>query len=229
FEDSMKGQFAFGAKATDFGVEAVSSTFGAPKVDKGKEGMMDKMSELPASDIAGAVALPKDLSDSLGMAAATGMMGGAMAGNEDPSGEMKEVLDALSGASGTFSVSDIPTGMDDVDPQAKVELETTSPENAETLKGMVSQTGGGFDVSTDGATITGQTPGFAGDGKVSDNKYYSDAVGGAPDAINYAVFADVTKLMDENDKKDFGALKAVGFTTGTKDGESVGNYRLVIE
>lgn len=224
-KESMTGQVAVGAKAEDFGVEVVYSTFGAKDVTKGKDGLMDKMAKLPDSEAAGAFALPEDLSKSLGVAAGGLLTGGLYgAGSTDPSNEMKPVFDALSGASGTVSVQGVNTS-----PQGQAVIETTAADKAETLRGMLGQSGGQFTATVEGNTITGQTSGYSGEGELSKNEYYADAVGGAPEAINFAVFADMTKLVPESEKKELGALKAIGAAFGTDGGESVGNIRLIIE
>ncbi|ADD45642.1 hypothetical protein Snas_6017 [Stackebrandtia nassauensis DSM 44728] len=225
FEKNMKGQIAVGAKADDFGIEIVSSTFGAKDVTEGKEGLMDKLSKSPDADIAGAFALPDDFSESLG-AAAGGLLTGGLTGapGQDPNGETQAIFDALSGATGTFGMTGL-TGA----PQGQAVIETTSADKANTLKGLADSTGGEIEATVEGNTVTGKSSGYSPSGKLSGHKYYSDAVGGAPEAINYAMFMDVTKMMDEQDKKEMGALKAVGVAFGSKGGESVGNVRLIIE
>lgn len=223
-KDQLSGQFVVGAKAEDFGIEVVTSTFGAKDVTKGKDGLMDKMAKLPDSDVAGAFALPDDFANSMGAAAGGLLTGGLMGGGNETSPEMQQLFDALSGASGTVSVQ----GVNSM-PEGQAVIETTDADKANTLKGMLDQTGGQFTATVEGNTLTGQTAGYSSEGELSKNEYYADAVGGAPDAISFAVFVDITKVAPESAKKDLGALKAVGAAFGTDGDESVGNIRLVIK
>lgn len=219
---SMKGQVAFGAKAQDYGIEAVSSTFGAKDVPEGKDGMMDRLSEVPESDIAAAAALPDDVKESMVMAVVSGLLGIDTSLNGPI---LDQFFDLLSGASGTLGVS----GVTGPVPTGQASIDTGSPAKAHALKAVADLAGGALDTSVDGSTITGSTLGYPDDTKTSDNKYYGDAVGGAVDNINCAAFLDMTKLLDGQAKQALSALKAVGLTLGNKDGESVGNYRMIVD
>lgn len=222
-DGSLNGQIAFGAKARDFGVEAVSSTFGAKEVIEGKAGMIDELSRLPESDIAAAAALPKDVKGSIVTALANAGFAGIGGGVDNVF--LDEVFELLSGASGTLSLD----GVVGATPSGMAVIETTSPDKARTLKALADLAGGALETSVDGDTITGSTAGYSPHGAITDNPYYADAVGGGVDKLNGAAFLDLTKLLQGEVKQALAALKAVGVTYGTKGGEYVGNYRLIVD
>ncbi|ADD42379.1 hypothetical protein [Stackebrandtia nassauensis] len=222
-KNNMNGQIAVGAQARDYGIEAVSSTFGAKDVIEGKKGMIDDLSQLPESDIGAALALPQDVKESILMVLVNSGFGEIGEGLDNVI--MDKVSELLSGASGTLSVNGVKTST----PSGMAVIETTSPDKARALKALADLAGGALKTSVEGSTITGSTVGYSGDGKISDNKYYKDAVGGAVDKLNGAVFVDVTKMPLGNAEQALEAVKAIGITHGTKGGEYVGNYRLIVD
>jgi hypothetical protein len=226
-KNHMHGQIALGAKARDYGIEAVSSTFGAKDVIEGKTGLMDKLSQMPKSDIAGALALPDDLKGTILEELAKSGVTGIGAGLDNA--VMDKIFDLVSGAKGALSLSGV-TGSST--PSGKAIIETTSADKAQTLKALADLVGQGtLETKVDGKTLTGNTVGSSDNGKITDNEYYSDAMGGATKKLDGAAFFDVQKLLQTapaNVKQALAAVKAAGVKIGTKNGEYVGNYRLII-
>ncbi len=221
-DNLMKGQVAFGAKAQDFGIEGVSHTFGAENVPGGKDGLLDQLSAVPESDVAGVLAVPEDAKDSVVLFVLNELLG-LNTGLDNVF--LDKLFDLMSGSSGALGVSGIVEGV----PTGQGSVDMTSPVRAQALKALLDLAGPALDTSLDGTVVSASTPGYGNKPALSENKYYAEAVGGAPENLNGAVFFDIQKLLPHEARVPFSALKAGAVTLGNDDGESVGNYRLIIE
>lgn len=221
-DNLMQGQVAFGAKAQEFGIEGVSHTFGAENVPEGKGGMLDQLSTVPESDIAGVLAVPEDAKDSVALFILNELLGM----NTDLDNIfLDKLFDMMSGTSGAIGVSGIVEGV----PTGQGSVDLNSEAEAHALKALLDLAGPALDTSVDGTVVSAGTSGYGDKPALSENPYYAEAVGGAPENLNGAVFFDIQKLLPAEAKVPLSALKAGAITLGNDDGESVGNYRLIIE
>jgi hypothetical protein len=215
-QDLLKGQVAVGAMATDYGIELKSRTFGAEQVPAGSADLLDRLGQLPPSDVAVVAALPDDFDQTYGDTAKLFLNGEA---------ESSQVLDALSGATASLTVS----GIGDNAPAGQLSVKTGSPEHAATLAELGAHAPD-FSVTTDDSTVTAASPGYAApDGKLADEELFSVATQDSLSEVNLAAYLDLSTMVPESEKDELGALHAIGIVQGTEDGQSAGVYRLMLD
>lgn len=216
----MTGQFALGATATDFGIEMRTRTFGADKVTPGSSDMVDRLSQLPPSDIAVVTLLPENLEDE--------SMWGSFLGSDpaEMDEETSQVLTALSGSTLTLSVSDLATN-----PGGQVSVEATSADNASQIGDLATEmTMGEGDVSVDGNTVTAASPGYAApDGELGADEMFKTATQNSLSEVSLAAYVTLDFAKEEPDYDEYKAIKALSFIQGVEDGQSAGVFRIMLE
>lgn len=219
FLGDLKGQLIVGAAATDDGVELRFRGFGTGAQPPAGDAR-SKVDSLPGDSVLAASLRLDDLG--AGRAGLSFLMGPGGPHAENP-------LAALSGATITGAVASL-TG----DPVLAAFAETDSPDKAATLAEALEELGDEVTVTTDGNRVEVKTEGYApGGGTLSQQALYRQALAGAPDDTYAVIYFDVQRAMsspevDEQDRRDFAAVKAVGVAVGAEAGDPVGLLRVVI-
>ena len=214
----LDGQIAVGGHAMPFGLELRARTFGIAEVDAPDTGLLDRMAELPPSDLAVMGVLPQDLSGADGLIGA--LMG--MGVTADTGRQVRDFLDAASGATVTATVDGIG------DPfSGELSVETGSASDARAvaevldaiLTGVPSAAGGRLD----GSTYRYRTPGHRpADGRLDDVPAFADAVDTTVQGANLALYLDMSAVDSRVD-----AVAALGLVSGVEDGQSLFVARVV--
>jgi hypothetical protein len=120
---------------------------------------------------------------------------------------MEDLLGSLSGALVTVAATDL-----SAKPAFKAIVELAQTPNADMAKELTSLAGKDVTVKLDGATLSVQSVGYAGSGRLSDDPLFRRASAGAGSGAQMAIYVDLTRLKA-------GPYKAI-FVTGSGDSGS---------
>ena len=142
---------------------------------------------------------------------------------DKPEEDIKKILEALSGASITFAVNQVPEKA-----AARIVAETTSASAATTLGDMI-RSSAALDGATElqGNTVTLTTPGYTpGAGTLGDKPEFQRATAGGPDGANVVIFVDASAFAKAGD--DPIPVKSVALVQATAADTTSGLLRLIL-
>lgn len=131
--------------------------------------------------------------------------------------ESQQMFDALSGGLLSVAVSDV-TG---AAPAFRAIVELAKTPDAAAAQKWTEMSGKDVTVKLDGATLTLQSDGYGGTGRLADDPLFRRAsVGTAAAGAQMAVYVDLTRAVPDKDRAELGSVQAV-FLSGSADSGTV--------
>jgi hypothetical protein len=127
---------------------------------------------------------------------------------------LKDVFGALAGGLVTLAVGGV-AGK----PAFRAIVELAKSPDADTAKRLTGLSDKDVTVSLDGSTLSMQSKGFAGGGKLGDDPLFRRAIAAAPGGdAQLAVYVDLTRIIPADELAKLGPLQAIFVTSGNDSG-----------
>jgi Protein of unknown function (DUF3352) len=140
---------------------------------------------------------------------------GYPAGGPDGLGkEWDETFDALSGGLLSLAVTDVAAT-----PSFRAIVELAKTPDAETMKRLTALSGKNMTVKVDGGTLSLQSDGFTGSGRLADDPLFRRASAGSAAAdAQMAVYVDLTRVAPAKARAELGPYQAIFISGGADSG-----------